>query len=705
MQLLIARQGKVDVVTAPDPAPAEHEVLIQTYYSCISPGTELQALSQQSLSVGNLARRACRSWDKVKASLSRRGWKQTLARVSQAIDKPLTLGYSLSGRVLKSGDAVHSFGPGDWVAAVGPWAGHGTMACVPQKFCAPVPRPEMLGDAASAALACTALHATHRAELPAGSEVAVFGLGSIGQFAVEILRLSGHQVVAFDPVASRRQTAEETGAKCYDPLAFDFEQTGASLSSHGQGLDAVFLCAKARSSELVGQAISLCRKRGRLIIVGEFPIEISREQAYHKELVVRFSAAYGEGRYDPAYEYLDQDYPIEFCRWTVERNLRLFMQWLDEGRLAPSRQQPQLGKFEKAPTIYQDLLNMPTAEAPLLTLLEYNELLIQKPMLRLVTHSAPHPNAIPLAVIGVGRFATETHLPNLSQNTGFQVAAIVGRQPARVARTAARFKIPLATCDYKQILQDKSIASVLIATPHASHCAQVLDAMDAGKHVLVEKPLCINLDELALIEAKLTEIRRAGRDQALFVGFNRRFAPVSQSLLRAREKHHAPVEIRYEYLTPPLPSGEWYNRPEQGGRFIGEVCHAVDWILWLVGAPLANCSVTPSLGGAGADVTLIFNDDSRAHLHHRPVERMPSGPKEKVEVSAGENRWLIEDFLCLRQHRHDQLIHEEHSRSKGHRELLDAFAAAIAQPASGADPYGFIASSRLVIELASKAKG
>lgn len=696
MQLLIARNGKVEITDAPDPVPAENEVLIQTAFSSISPGTELQALSQQSRSLWSLLERGYRSYGKVKASLARRGWKQTLAKVSEAIDRPQTLGYSLAGRVTRVGAAVQDFGPGDWVTAVGPWAYHGTLVAVPRRFCAPIARPEMVRDASTAALACTAIHAVHRAELSAGAEVAVFGLGIIGQFTVQALCASGHRVVAFDPVEGRRSDAKTAGASVFDLHDFDFAK-GSLLSSHGEGFDAVFLCARTESPDLFQQAARLCRKRGRLMVVGEFPINLPRESAYAKEIEIRFSAAYGDGRYDLTYERLDQDYPIAFARWTVERNLRLFVRWLEEGRIAPYRFSSRTVHFRNAPGVYQELADTPGGKAPEWMVLEYSGLVIGKPVLRMRPRSVAGEGAISVAVVGTGRFATETHLPNLRHAADqFIPHTLVGRSPPKAARLAEQFGFQQVTCNLPDALGNPEVAALLIATPHDLHADQVVAGLETGKHVFVEKPLCIRLEELDRIEKTYRRVNQS-KSQVLFVGFNRRYTPLSQKLFEQRQRDRLPLEIRCEFQAPPLPPGEWYDRPEQGGRFVGEVCHAVDWIAWLVGAPVQRTVILPGLDG-NQDIYLQFGDASRAHLRYRPVQEVV-GCKERVEVSWPSTRWLIEDFLRLQIYEKDRLVQTDRWTSKGHREVLSAFAAAIAQPAKGDDPDGFFASSRLVLEL------
>ena len=692
MQLLVTRKGKVELIEAPDPVPAENELLIETVWSAMSAGTEQSAIAQHSTSLFSLVQRGIQSWEKIRRSLARRGWRQTLARVEEAVDKTVPLGYSLTGRVLRTGTMVDEFHAGDWVAAVGVGAHHGTLAAVPRLLCARLPKPQQARDAAVAALACVGIHAIHRAELAAGSETAVFGLGAVGQFTVQALLASGGRVVGFDPVEPRRTDAAQAGAEVHDPATFDFEQ-GNLLSSHGQGLDAVFLCAKTDSPDLMRQAAALCRKRGKLIIVGEFPIELPRDEAYEKELEVRISAAYGEGRYDPSYERLDQDYPVAQGRWTVRRNLELFLRWLEEGRIKPSLLHPQVTPLNNAASVYSGT----AATAAVLHIFDHARSRISTPSLQTQPRSMAGPSAVPIAVVGTGRFVVETHLPNLRQASDkFHLHTVVGKTPAKAAQVAVRFGAGQASCDLAKILSDPGIRALLIATPHRLHAGQVIEGLKAGKHVFVEKPLCIQNEELAEIR-QVCRNHRTGAAPVLFTGFNRRYAPVSRKLAEERAASRVAVQIRYTFQLEPLPPGDWAAQPEQGGRFVGEICHAVDWILWIVGQPLRKRQVVPQ-GVHGADIHLEFEDGSRAHLRWEPVFRL-LGAKEQVEIRWEDVRWRLEDFRSVEIFKRDSMIHRDRWESKGHREVLDAFAAAIAQPGTGEDPHGFLASSQMILEL------
>lgn len=699
MQLLIARKGAVELLEAPDPFPAQNEIVIQTAFSAISPGTELEALTQGSPSLFSLVRKGIRSWEKIKRSIARGGLTQTLQKIESNIGQIVPMGYSISGQVVGMGSEVEDFQIGDWVIAVGPGAYHGTVACVPRLMCAKLPDSQLAAEASTAALACIGIHAVHRAELSAGEEVAVFGLGVIGQLTQQSLRASGHRVIAFDPIPARRLDAAKSGTETYDPTSFDFE-TGDQLSQSQEGFDAVFVCAKSSSSEVLEQAAKLCRKRGKIIIVGEFPIQISREAVYKKEIEIRVSAAYGEGRYDPLYETLSQDYPLSSSRWTVQRNLQLFVRWLKEKKIQPAELSHHRVPFEQSPAFYKEL----PASDHTLHIIEYKEQVEAKRSLIFSPRSTSGGKAIGIALIGPGQFALNTHVKNIQKAPDkFELRWMMGRRPGQVAELAAKLKTN-GTCELNEVLQDDSTKALLIATPHKQHSEQTLHALRKNKHVFVEKPLSITEQELESIDRFYNEVKnnRTSPPPLLFVGFNRRFAPVSTKLAEERSKSREPVDIRYEFLAAPIEQNNWLTDPSQGGRFIGEGCHAVDWILWFVGAPVKTVEVIPNLL-KGADIFLSFQDGSRAHLDFKQIKNRPPF-KERITIQTSAGTQTITDFLELAVMVSNREKRVEHFQSKGHAEILDAFAAALTSPPAEKDAFRFLESTRFTLQIASRFK-
>lgn len=671
MRLLIARRGRAEILEVPDPIPAGDEVLVETAWSAVSAGTERQAVQDLAFSPRALFRRARLGWGKALASWRRRGGRATLGKIGEAARKPVPLGYSATGRVLAVGSEVGDLAPGDWIVAVGPGAHHATRLLARRAFCAKLPNAHLARDASAGALVGVALHAMGRAGIEEGSDAAVFGLGAIGQFMVQSLRALTCRVAAFDPLAARRKLAAAAGAEVH-----------ATPRSEGGHFDAVFLCARARDPDLIADAIALCRRRARIVAVGEFPLAWPRESAYAREVDLRVSAGYGADRY--AADGLAASRAAGGRLRTVEENLQTFLRWLDEGKISTKNLDPEVIPFGSEPR---------ASSSAVLTFYEYSGGEAARPFV-VLPETAGAPGALGAALVGPGRFAREVHLPNLNAlRARYRLRWIVGHSPLAAREAAERFGCPRATCDLDRVLKDPEVDALVVATPHAGHAEIVEKALGARKNVFVEKPLALSLAEVARIEGAA----RAAAGRVLFVGFNRRFAPASLRIASDLAGRSGPLNLRYVFRQEPLPLGEWAGLSKHGGRFVGEACHAVDWICWLVGAPVVERSRAWDEEGA-AVLQLRFADGSRALLAAGP-RREAEAWKERVEVACGDASWILSDFTDLEVRRRDVVRAKKRFFGKGHREALEAFAAAIAAPPPGEDPFGFFASSRLVLEL------
>jgi predicted dehydrogenase/threonine dehydrogenase-like Zn-dependent dehydrogenase len=694
MHLLITRTGKPEIIEAPDPVPDSHEVLIETSYSALSTGTETQAIQDQALTPSNLVRRSVKAFDKIRRHVAQKGIVRTVLLANEKVRETLPLGYSVSGRVLSVGARVRSPAIGDYVMACGPRANHASLVCVPHTMCAALPSYKLALEGSVGALACVGIHALHRSGIEPGSRVAVLGLGIIGQFTAQALKAGGCEVVAFDPTETRRKTIETLDIKALDPTGCNFQETAMELSPTGEGFHAVFVCAKTQAPQILADAARLLRRRGRIVIVGDVPIHVPREALYHKELEIILSAAYGEGRYDPVYEHFGEDYPPSPARWTVKRNLELLGRWLQEGKIRIDYLQPEQVNFNQAPQVYN------TPSSALLKILEYTpenkKEKIQTSVLHTGFHSRAGASAVPVGVLGSGDFAMGTHLPNLYAATDkFRIHSLSSRNPARLTQAARRFAIPKITCDPREIFHDREIEAVFIITPHSTHARFALEALANDKHVFVEKPLALKHDELTLIQKAVNP-----RNKTFFVGFNRRWAPATRAIQDSLKEKAHPLKIEYEFHALPIPNNPWLQRDEEGGRFLGEVCHAVDWILWMTPGTCikvaVNCLEDPA---QGCDLHFEFDDASLAHLRYRNLRR-PIGPKESVSIQYGPSEWKIREFLEL------ETIHQgakgiRRYPSKGYPEILDAFYSALSteiQPAN-VDPFRFLTHSRIILDL------
>ncbi len=678
-QVLVSAAGVV-VEDVPAPALEAGRVLVETAFSCISAGTELAGIRAAEVplwrKVASDPMKAVRS-----ASKALSGGVDQLARSAEAIQRAgAPVGYSASGRVVAVGAGIDDLSPGDRVACAGAGvANHAEVLSVPRNLVARVPDGVPLEDAAATTVAAIALQGIRRLDPTLGETVVVLGLGALGQLAVQLLKANGCRVVAIDVDPARVEVAVALGADLglgpdeADPIRRVLELSG------GVGADGVVVTAASRSDEVMATALSMCRKKGRVSVVGDVGMSLRRADLYEKELDVRMSTSYGPGRYDRRYEDEGLDYPIGHVRWTENRNMQAVLALMAEGKL---RVQPLIGAqhpVEGAPGAYASF-EAGAGSRPLLVLLRYQagaEALGRR------VDVAPHrltiiprrDGALRVALVGPGRFAREVHLPNLrALGSRFQLRAVVARNGPAALSAAREFGAAYAATDVEAVLADPDVDAVVVCTRHHLHAPLVLDALRAGKHVLVEKPLALTWDEVAAIR----DLCAAGDGPTLLTGFNRRFSPAATALRAWLSERGSPAVLDYRVNAGWLPPDHWTHGPEGGGRNLGEACHFYDLFRSLVGAPVTGVQATGVKGPGGlprADenfvAQLAYADGSLASLTYTALGSAEH-PKERLTIYAGGRVAELEDYLKLDTGtgRPTTWARPE----KGHREELAAFA-------------------------------
>jgi predicted dehydrogenase len=550
-----------------------------------------------------------------------------------------------------------------------------------------------LDDAAYATIGAIAVHAIRQAEASLGENVGVIGLGLVGQLAMRVLAAAGVRAYGVDTDAAAVELAERTGAQTF--LRDDANLHAAlRAATRGIGLDAVLVCAASDSPDPLVLAAQIARDRGKLVVVGDVPVEADRALLYEKELELRLARSYGPGRYDRDYEEHGRDLPPGYVRWTEQRNLQAFLDLVAGGRLDLSGLTTHRFPVERADEAYAALSS--TEERAFGVLLEYRyEEQPQRARVATRRIAAASPR---IGLIGAGSFARSTLLPALrAQNVELTAVATEGGLSA--ADVTTRFGFHGTATSTEEILTDDAIDAVVIATRHASHAALAARALTAGKAVFVEKPLALQTEELDAIEQALTV------GGPLMVGFNRRFAPLvvrlEQELVGV-----GPLTLLARVNAGPLPADHWLHDPEVGGgRLLGEGCHFVDLLAHLakgrvltahaVASPQADrpleCSdnfvATLALSG-GSVGTLIYSGDGDARF-----------PKERLEAFGGGVAAVIDDFRRLQVVRNGKSMVVKSRQDKGHREEIRRFVAAVRGDEEPPPPEGYIASTRATIVL------
>lgn len=701
------RDGRVEVLDVPRPSLTPDGVLIDVRASLLSVGTEKSKVQAGRASLIGKARARPDQARQVIEKARQDGLRQTLETVRSRLDAPTALGYSAAGIVLEVGERVRGLRPGDHVACGGgDHAVHADVVHVPGNLCVALPATVGFEAGAFATVGSVAMHGVRQADVRLGERVGVIGLGLVGQLSSQILRAAGCWVAGVDLSSALVDKALEL--KSCD-VAFVRSALRASELPPGlAGCDAVLITAATRSTDPIELAAELCRDRGRVVVVGDVAIDLPRAPYYERELELRLSRSYGPGRYDREYEERGLDYPIGYVRWTEQRNMAAFVELLASARIDVRGLVLDRVAVEDAPAAYERLLT--SADSPLGIVLEYGEVqeeaaLRGAPRVSSATPGGPWRVA---NMIGTGSFATRILIPGLAK-AGFElnIAASAHGLSARAAVDQFGFK---QAGTPEQAIADNHAGMVAIATRHASHAALASAALRAGKTVFVEKPPALSFEEL-------NELRSARADAALplFVGFNRRFAPLAQRLREHVRAPQTPIELLYRVSAGTLPAEHWLNDPaEGGGRLLGEGCHFVDFACWVVSSPVAQvlCVLSHDAGTLPASAqsfsaTLRFQDGSSATILYT-ARGASALAKEYVEAHAAGRSALLDDFRSLRllDGRHTER-HRGRSQDKGHaaqlRHTYEALSGA-AQP-SEPDPLDSMAATLRALAVAQGDSG
>lgn len=618
----------------------------------------------------NLIDKARQQPDKVRMVLDKvrtDGLAPTLETVRNKLDQPLPMGYCNVGVVAEVGQGVTGFMVGDRIASNGK---HAEMVSVPVNLCAKIPYQVSDDDAALTVIGAIALQGVRLIQPTLGEAVVVTGLGLIGLMTVQLLRAHGCRVLGMDLDPTKLALAEDFGAEVVDLSAGRDPIAAAEVFSRGRGVDAVILTASTKSSEPIHQAALMCRKRGRIVLVGVTGLELSRADFYEKELSFQVSCSYGPGRYDPNYEERGQDYPVGFVRWTEQRNFEAVLDMMADGRLDVKPLISHRFGIDEAEKAYALVAG---AEPSLGILIEYpGDVDGARDLGRRTVVLRPEPGAVSpvpegaarVSFVGAGNYASSVLIP------AFKLAGAVLRSVASSGGVSGvhagrKFGFAETTTDSENVFADAETDALVVTTRHDSHARFVLQGLYAGKHVFVEKPLCLTPNELEEIRNAWQETRRDGGNgrpaasqssgALLMVGFNRRFSPLAVKLKSLLTTLAEPKCLVMTVNAGAIPADHWTQDPRVGGgRIIGEACHFIDLLRYLVDSPIAQAQVTGLRASSGlavledkASFTLSFADGSFGTILYL-ANGHKSFPKERLDVFAGGRVLQLDNFRVLR---------------------------------------------------------
>ncbi|MGI9055821.1 MAG: bi-domain-containing oxidoreductase [Pyrinomonadaceae bacterium] len=665
----VIRRGLKEIIVdeVADPVVTRNSVLVRPFYSLISTGTETADIHTDSIvkEVADNPSHLQTVWNVMKKTDP----VSTFNEVRAKFKDYAVLGYSGAGIIIEKDEQITDLKIGQRIAYGGEGTGHGETINVGRNLIARVPDAVSFQEACFTTLGAIAMNAVRLAEINIGERVAVIGLGIVGQLVSQLVRCQGGVVIAIDLDKRRVDLAQETGAD-FGITAGDTTVKQVSALTDGRGADCVIVAAASASAKPLQDGVSMCADRGRVIMVGACPIEIPRAEMYVKELKFMVSRAYGPGSYDPAYEKQGIDYPIAYVRWTENRNMEEFARLMSVGKVNVKPLISHEYALEDAPKAYDTIMN--NGGSSLAVVLKYpindqtNAHEAFQPMRKIVLNSQPiNKDEINFALVGAGNLAKWAHLPALQKIAGAKLHAVHSNSGARGKSYAMRFKANYTTSDYEQILNDAEIDAVIIATRHNQHAQQAIDALNAGKHVFIEKPMAITIEEC---QAIYKAVKANGK--RLMVGFNRRFAPYYAEMKSHLKNRTSPMVVSCRMNSPGIENG-WAAEKSQGGVVLGEGCHFIDLMYWLTESEPVSVSAY-GFNEHNVAASFKFADGSIGNFIYTVVGSDASAG-ESVEIFAPGVSVLTEDFKRLVVKKQKRDGRSKFFAAKGYTEQLESF--------------------------------
>jgi len=641
------KTGRPFVGEVPVPALQKGRVLVRTVASLISAGTERAAVELVSKGLVQEVRQRPDLVKAVVTKVKNEGLLNTFASVRDKMAASQSLGYSAAGIVSAVAEDVTEFQIGDRVACAGVgFASHAEVLSVPKNLCVHLPESVSFEAGAYGTLGAIALQGVRLAELTLGESVVVIGLGLVGQLTVQLLKANGCRVFGLDLDPSRVSLALEMGA---DEALVSNDEAAREIEkwTRGHGADAVLITAATDSNQPIELAARVSRLKGRVIVVGMTGMDIPRQPFFSRELKLIISMSYGPGRYDPEYEERGHDYPLPYVRWTEKRNIESFLQLMGDKRVNVERLTTHRLPITDAEKAYR-LISGDVQESYLGVVLNYDP---EAEVLRRISLGAAPAAArkseksIVLGVIGAGGYVPAMLLPHF-KTEGVEFRSIATASGISAHDVGKRFGFAYAVSSADEVLDDADVNLVVVGTRHDTHAEFARKALERNKHVLVEKPLALNDDELE-------SVLKAAQSSSgkLMVGFNRRFSPLGQRAKDFFARRDSPLSIVYRVNAGRISMDHWTQDPEEGGgRIVGEVCHFIDFMEFLIGAPpvfvFAESVSAKSSKTVDADsvfITLRFADGSNGAVAYLS-EGDKSLAKERVEIFGAGRVFVLDDF-------------------------------------------------------------
>lgn len=663
------KSGEITIEDLPAPVLKPGTVLVKNCFSLISSGTEKTSVETAQASMIGKAKSRPDLVKQVLDNVKKEGLMATYNKVQNRLDNYKELGYSCAGVVIES--SVEEFKPGDRVACGGLTANHSEVIRVPKNLVAKIPENVSFSEASFTTLGAIAMQGVRQADVKLGETVAVIGLGLIGLITIQLLKANGCRVIGIDISESNFDLAKKLGCNICCVSGQDSVKIVESFTN-GNGTDSVIITAGAKSNEPVEYALDYARKKSNIVIVGAVNMNIPRSPFYEKELDFKISCSYGPGRYDKLYEESGIDYPIGYVRWTENRNMQAVLNLISEKRLDVESLITHKIPVASGLEAYK-LITGEKKEKYIAILIEYPEnVKLDRKRSTYFKNNIDKTSKAIVGFIGAGNFAQSNLLPHLVTNK-ISLRGVCTSTPVNSKSVAEKFGFDFFTTDYNEVLENDSINTVFIASRHDSHGKYVLEAIKKGKHVFVEKPLCISVEELETIR------NSHNPENLLVVGFNRRFSDAFYDIKKFFENTLEPFVVNYRVNAGLIPKTHWIQSPEQGGRIIGEGCHFIDTISFLTGsrpckvfAESLHTTNTKMINYDNVNVVVKYENGSVGNILYL-ANGDSSQPKEYCEVFAGGKSAVMNNFKETIFYGNGKKTKKTYSGSKGHKEEVIHF--------------------------------
>lgn len=670
------KSGEITVAELPMPKLRQGGVLVRNVFSLISAGTERTSVETAKASLIGKAKTRPDLVKQVVDNVKKQGLITTYKKIKTRLDNYKALGYSSAGIVLES--SCDEFEVGNRVACAGAeYASHAEVVFVPKNLVVKIPDNVDFDEAAFTTLGAIAMQGVRQANVNIGENIVVIGLGLLGQLTLQILKAAGCSVIGMDISRSALELATELGADRVVESKILIASKSVDSFTGGIGADAVIITAATKSNDPIEIAGSVCRDRGRIIIVGSVKADIPRSPFYEKEIEMRLSRSYGPGRYDSDYEKKGNDYPIGYVRWTENRNMYSFLKLVSGKKINIKKLITHKFQIKNAIKAYDVILGK-NKERYLGILINYPKEKTRKRAKIIKVEQREEgveykKNKVNIGFIGAGNFAQAHLLPNLKKNKNVQLEMVVDYSPITAKIAAKKFRFHYASSDFNDILKNKDIHAVFISTQHDSHAPLVSKSLKKGKKVYVEKPLAINESQLFIVDRLI----RKSPDHFLMVGYNRRFSKPIELLKNFFQDANEPLVMNYRANVGSLTKDHWLKDPEQGGRIIGEGCHFIDTMKFIANSEIRSV-FAKSLNFSNSNVTnrdniiavLKFDNGSVGSLSYFE-KGDPGFAKEYIEIFGGQKAGILNDFRYLELSQEGKLKKYKFTGEKGHCEEME----------------------------------